>query len=194
MNNEEKLNFYYNREARLAKASRRVRDLYEAQPKKRFAFFSSLTDTKPKAFMFTSIIVMSVLIFFVTYLVPDSVRGAALGKNNIDINVMRYNGMSFVVLKKTAAKSAKRYASKSGASKSGASKSGAYTGIVDLSIAQKDDAGAISIIDSRRVVFSETVSEEFRWSIENESVGAAGELIFYLQGGENQTSVRVQVE
>ena len=61
--------FYYSREARLARAPKRVREFYENVPvKKRFAFFSCLFDTKPKAMSLLTIIVLCVVIFILKYL------------------------------------------------------------------------------------------------------------------------------
>jgi hypothetical protein len=48
--------FYYSRERRLEKASRRVRALYENPPKRRLGLFSVLVDTKAKAMLFVIII------------------------------------------------------------------------------------------------------------------------------------------
>jgi hypothetical protein len=61
--------FYYSREARLARAPKRVREFYENVPvKKKFAFFTCLADTKPKAMSLLTIIVLCVVIFILKFL------------------------------------------------------------------------------------------------------------------------------
>ncbi|MDR0527852.1 MAG: hypothetical protein LBG79_08600 [Spirochaetaceae bacterium] len=163
--NKNEIHFYYNREKRLEKASQRVRDLYETQPRRRFAFFSSLTDTKPKAFTFIAIVIMSLMILFVTYLVPDS--STRLGKNEISISVMRYNDSSFIVLKKKALRSAK-------------------TGIVDVVITPKGAAQENGkTLVKRQIVFDKSETEEFRWNVPID----APEFVFYLQLGDEQTVI-----
>ena len=113
---ERELHFYYNREDRLAKASDRVRMLYNNQPVRRFAMFSSLTDSKPKAAMLAAIVVMCLVILFITYLFPSS--GKNLAGNAVSASVMRYNGASFIVLKKKVVSSK------------------AWTGIVDVAVSE----------------------------------------------------------
>ncbi|MDR2481844.1 MAG: hypothetical protein LBD07_06125 [Spirochaetaceae bacterium] len=165
---ERDLHFYYNREERLNKASERVRALYEDMPKRKFSLFSSLTDSKPKAAMFISIIVMCLMMLFITKFLPDT--GSDLSGNAVSIHVMRYNGSSFVVLKKTAAAK------------------DPWTGIVDVitSNPDSDDAGILS----RQIVFTSLETEEFRWSIPLE----AKELRFFLQAGAGTAAIRVKSE
>jgi hypothetical protein len=60
--------FHYSRERRLEKASPRVRALYENVPKRRFGFFTSLVDTKPKAMLLIVIAAVCLLALFLPHL------------------------------------------------------------------------------------------------------------------------------
>jgi hypothetical protein len=65
----QEIHFRYNREERLARAPVRVRQFYEKPTKKkRFGFFTSLVDTRPKAMLFISIVVICAIILVRTYL------------------------------------------------------------------------------------------------------------------------------
>lgn len=165
---EAELHFYYNRDARLAKASPRVRALYEGTPQRRFAFFSSLTDSKPKALLFTSIVVMCLMILFITYLVPDAAPRFA--GNAISISVMRYDGASFVVLKKKAMRRT------------------ALKGIIDVSIMRPGVEN--TVISSRQIVLTSDAEEEFRWNIP----GDAPELIFYLHAEKEMAQYHIAAQ
>ncbi|MDR1149127.1 MAG: hypothetical protein LBK66_10905 [Spirochaetaceae bacterium] len=66
------ITYYYSREHRLKKAGPRVRALYEdaQKPKRRFALFRSLVDTKPKAMLLTAIVIISIVILLFSILLP----------------------------------------------------------------------------------------------------------------------------
>jgi hypothetical protein len=168
---EKDLHFYYNREERLAKASARVRALYEDAPKKKFSPFSSLTDSKPKAFMFVSIIVMCILVLLKTYLLPDN--KTVIANNSLITTTMRYENQCFIVIKKSALKK------------------NVYTGIVDVRItdARNINNGTPNFYN-KSIVFSEAKEEEFRWAIPLIS----DELIFFIQAGADTTSFRIKTE
>jgi hypothetical protein len=170
---EKDLHFYYKREERLAKASARVREFCETRPNKKFALFSSLTDSKPKAALFTVIVIMCLMILFTTYLLPDSKY--EIGSNIVAASAMRYNNASFIVLKKEA------------------KKKNAYNGLVTVTISPAEtQAGGDSRtkLYNHTVVFGETGTEEFRWSIPLET----NELLFFLQAGTGTASFRIKVE
>ncbi|MDR2842281.1 MAG: hypothetical protein LBV52_03660 [Spirochaetaceae bacterium] len=140
---EKDLVFYYSREERLKKAPQCVRDLYEAQPVKRFAFFRSLVDTRTKAFMFISIIAICLVVLAMTYLVPQKTGKELLG-NEITASAIRYDGATFVVIKKTI------------------KKIGAYTGIVDVNIASI--ANGKNQYDSE-IFWTDAAEEEARYRL-----------------------------
>ena len=162
---KDSLYFYYNRDERLAKASDRVRALYENTPRRAFSLLTSLTDSKPKAALFISIIVMCLMILFVTYLAPGS--GTSLAGNRVTAQAMRFNGSSFIVLKKEM--TGKR----------------AWLGAVDVAVSNPDSPETRTF--SRQIVFTSEKTEEFRWFVPFES----RELFFFLQCGTETISFRV---
>ncbi|MDR2468397.1 MAG: hypothetical protein LBD22_05500 [Spirochaetaceae bacterium] len=164
--NEHELQFYYNRDARLAKASERVRALYDGQPKRKIAFFSSLTDTKPKAAMFISIVVMCLMILFISNMTSGGNDGNLAG-NTISAHVMRYNGASFIVLKKQRLRA------------------DAWADIVDISMARPD--AEKSKLSSKQIVFTTAETEEFRWTLPFETP----RLIFFLSAGNDTQRLAV---
>lgn len=159
---ESELHFYYDREHRLEHASERVRELYENRPLRRFGMFSSLTDTKPKAAMFVSIVVMCLMILFATYMLPGN--GKTLVGNTVQASVMRYEDSSFIVLKKKAGR-------------------GAKTGLVDITVSLP--AGDNTRTDSFTVAFTNEPEEEFRRRVPFEG----RELHFLLRMGDKTTSI-----
>ncbi|MDR0539953.1 MAG: hypothetical protein LBG74_05560 [Spirochaetaceae bacterium] len=169
----EELVFYYSREHRLAKAPPEVRALYEKTPPRRFGLFSSLTDTKPKALLFTSIVVMCLMILFMTYMLPGGEKSVLEG-NALEISAMRYEGSSFLVIKKKAD-----------------TKKSFYTGIVDITVYPQTAAVYPQTADGaqakRQIVFTEEKSEEFRFSVPFESAV----LKVFAQGGAGSASFTV---
>jgi len=188
-NEESELIFHYNRARRLEKASQRVRDLYD-KPIKKPTLFSSLTDSKPKAAMFTVIVAMCLLILFFTFLMPA--KNTSLGGNSVAVSAMRYNGSTFIVLKKEAQKKE------------------AYTGIVSVQSVGGGNSGGVNVnaenaagggesaggggggekIYNNTIVFSDVKSEEFRWTLPFESPA----LKIFLQAGPDSISVDVKSE
>jgi hypothetical protein len=163
---EKELHFFYNREARLAKASPRVRALYEGAPRKRFGFFSVLTDSRGKAVLLGAIIVICLVMLFITYLVPEN--RASIGGNVVTVQAMRFNGVSFIVLKKAAKKDA-------------------YTGIVRVTVSDANERGGSF---DHSVVFTGAESEEARWS----APLVCEELLIFLQAGADVGSFRVRAD
>jgi hypothetical protein len=166
----EELVFYYSREERLAKAPPEVRALYENQPPRKTGLLSSLTDTKPKALLFTSIVVMCLLILFMTYLMPAAGGGAMLGGNNLRLRATRAEAASFIVLQKKAASE------------------GAYTGIVDVTVYPVPESGGEAI--RRQFVWTAAATEEFRFSVPAGST----EFLVYVQAGGNSAAFTVKPE
>jgi hypothetical protein len=148
----EELHFYYSRERRLAKAPPEVRALYEQQPPRRFGLFRSLTGSKPNAFLFTTIVVMCLMILFMTYLLP-SAGSTVLGSAVLDISAMRYEGAAFIVIKKTVRSK---------------TKTPPYAGIVDIAVYPEEGAAAAAGA-KRQIVFTGEETEEFRFSVPFES-------------------------
>ncbi|MDR2865002.1 MAG: hypothetical protein LBV68_05275 [Spirochaetaceae bacterium] len=171
---EKGLHYYYNRAERIEKASPQVRALYENPPHPKKTLLSSLTDSKPKAALFTVIIVMCLMILFMTYLLPEN--QTTLDGNSITISSIRGNDSScFVVLKKQS------------------NKKNAFTGIVTASVSPADNPvgnDGKAKFHNYTIVFTAAEKEEFRWKIPFDSQ----KLVFFLQAGTHTTSFRVKVE
>jgi hypothetical protein len=159
---EEELHYYYNREERLKKASRRVQELYENKPKA--GLFSSLVDTKAKSSLFIVIVIMCLMILFITYLLPES--KTELGGNKLDAQALRYEDTCFIVLKKEVVKRK------------------AYTGTVRVTVAPAYNH-TIVFTDSKEEEFRWSIP--LQGSSPN-----AGELLILLQGNENTASIKVE--
>jgi len=97
---KEGLTFYYNRERRLAKASKDVQDLYKEKKPNRFGLISVLISDKPKKILFFSIIVICVMIWILGLLgYFDS--SYTLDGNKIKISASAFEGTTIVVINKT---------------------------------------------------------------------------------------------
>ena len=98
--NEDEIVYHYNRERRLEKAPQAVRDLYKDEKAPRFSLFRSLTNTKGKAALFVSIMVMSIFIIMLSimgYIGGDS----ELEGNVIEAEAFEYEGAILVSIRKT---------------------------------------------------------------------------------------------
>ncbi|MDR0551136.1 MAG: hypothetical protein LBG72_03855 [Spirochaetaceae bacterium] len=168
----EELHFYYSRERRLAKAPPEVRALYEQQPRHRFGLFRSLTDSKPKALLFTTIVVMCLMILFMTYLMPES-RQKTLGNAALEISALRYGGATFIVIKKTIIPK---------------NKAPVYAGIVDISVYPENED--VERTAKRQIVFTGEDTEEFRFSVPFESAA----LKVFAQAGADSASWKVKTQ
>ncbi|MDR1177688.1 MAG: hypothetical protein LBK64_02545 [Spirochaetaceae bacterium] len=142
--------FYYSREHRLARASETVRGLNAAAGKKK-GFFSVLTTNKSQGFLLISIVVMSAMIMMVSIFLKGDT--AEFGGNRVAFSAFRFQGSSYLALKKTAPK-----------------KGGAYTGAVNIAISPAPDSkdAAVSVV-TRTVFFSLEIEEEFRMMLPFES-------------------------
>jgi len=177
---EDKLTFYYSREARLAKAPQAVRDLYNNPPKRSFNLIRPLVDTKGKAILFTTIILMCVALLLISILSPDGAYN--LEGNRITVQAVKYEGTIIVLIKKSLAKNRRgkpRTVS-------------AYTGAVNIGAsppqaASNDETPQIFM---HRIFFTAQDTEEFRFSLPFES----DRVIMVLQTEKNQISITVDVE
>ncbi|MDR1446986.1 MAG: hypothetical protein LBI90_08845 [Treponema sp.] len=171
----EELVFYYSREKRLEKAPSRVRELYEAPPKKK-GLFKALTATKPLAILFWSIAVLS-LITIVMGTFGNFGNTPYLGGNRLSVESRRRNGETFLVLRKELR-----------------DKRRAYKGMVELSVfpvpsggegvisVPAEDAGrgeTVPPVYTQRIYFSSAKEEAFPFSLPFE----AGILLFRMTGG-----------
>jgi hypothetical protein len=159
-NTGEELVFRYSREHRLARAPKKVQELYRPSPKKKFGFFHSLTATRPLAMLFGSVMVLSVItVIMAVY--GGAADSRIMEGNRVSVTAMKYGGSTFMVLNKH-----RRDA-------------GAYTGPVDMAVsptAKKGGDGGQTVF-SNRIFFGLKGEEEFRVSVPFE----AEELLVVLQ-------------
>jgi hypothetical protein len=173
---EPELVFYYSRARRLERASPAVRALNDAAPAKPPSLFRTLTATKPLTLLFMSIVIIVVICFIA---LPFSSRETrpALGGNFLTFSALRFEGSSYIVIKRTVAE-----------------KKEPYTGIVDMAISVYKNAGEESPADppitNRRIFFSPEPEEEYRFALPFE----ARELFFIMRAGEEYLSARVKTE
>jgi hypothetical protein len=171
--------FYYSREHRLARASGRVRELYEEKPARPRGIFRTLTASRSGAVVLVSIILVSVFIMLTARQGRES-PGTTLGDNRIEVSAIGFPanaeneaGSTYVALKKTALKPA------------------AYTGEVDiaLSVPRKTGEGDVPIV-TERIFFTLEDEEDFRFVLP----WNAPELLIVLRGGDTTQSLRVIVD
>lgn len=154
--------FYYSRDRRLAKAPESVRSLYREEPRRRLGFFRSLTATKPLAVLFASILILSAFII-VLAVFGGAENSYTLGGNRISVQAMKFEGATYLVLKKTA------------------KDANVYTGLVDLAVAPEVSAGKEDTpypVFRNRIFFSLKDEEEYRFSVPFE----ADRLVMVIQG------------
>jgi hypothetical protein len=168
------LHFYYSREERLAKAPPSVRALYEETPKRKFAFFRTLTATRPLAMLFASIMILCAALMILSFL--NLTGGYNLGGNTITPEAVKFRGETVVALIKTV-KDPER----------------AYTGPVDIGVspaASGESEAAAAPVFTRRIFFTLEAREEYRFSLPFE----AGALVFVLMAEENTARFKVTVK
>jgi hypothetical protein len=166
----QELVFYYSRARRLERASPAVRALNEASPQRRPGIFKTLTATKPLAFLFISVVLAVVVFSLSAFLGRD--KTPALGGNTLSVSALRFEGSTYIVLKKSAAPAA-------------------YTGVVDMAISAAGKTGAgISPPAKRSVFFSTEPEEEFRLAVPFE----APELLLLLRVGTEYGNFKVKAD
>jgi len=115
-NKKESITFYYNRERRLAKAPQAVKDLYKEQKFNRFNLLRPLIADKPRAMIFTSIVILCAAIVLLSLLGYIN-KTYSLEGNKLTVGATGYEGTAIIVLKKTVN-----------------NKKTAYTGAVDIAV------------------------------------------------------------
>jgi hypothetical protein len=173
---EQKLVFYYSRARRLERASPAVRELNDTTPVKPPGLFRTLTATKPLSFLFMSLITV-IIIFFIASSFSSRDDRPALGGNSLTISAIRFEGSTYLVVKKTISEQTE-----------------AYTGIVDMAISVYVKAGeeypGELPLTNRSVFFSPEPEEEYRIAVPFE----APELFILMRAGEEYLTLRVKTE
>jgi hypothetical protein len=173
---EQELVYYYSRARRLERASPAVRELNEPAPARRPSLFGTLTATKPLTFLFMSIVIIVIGIFITSHFSSRNDR-STLGGNALTLSAMRFEGSSYIVIKKKALE-----------------KTAAYTGIVDIAVSvyvkSGEEAPGKLPLANRSIYFSPETEEEYRLTVPFE----AQELLFLMRAGEEYLSLRVKTE
>jgi hypothetical protein len=167
--------YHYSRDHRLARASEAVRALNDEAPPPRPNLFRTLTATKPLALLFITIIIMVVFISLATLLTASD-GGIVLGGNTLTVSALRFQGTTYLKMKKTCKEDDR-----------------AYTGAVDVAVStvqsgtEKSESPPIA---ARRIFFSLNPEEEFRFSVPFE----APELLLLVQSETEQRTFKVRAE
>jgi hypothetical protein len=168
--------YHYSRDHRLARASEAVRALNDETPPPRPNLFRTLTATKPLALLFITIIIMVVFVSLVTTLTASAGRGITLGGNTLTVSALRFQGTTYLAIKKTCKEDDR-----------------AYTGAVDVAVSivqsgtETSESPPIAV---RRIFFSLSPEEEFRFSVPFE----APELLFLVQSETEQRTFKVKAD
>jgi hypothetical protein len=149
---EEDLVFYYSRERRLERASETVRSFNAPKGRTKKGFFGAFAANRSQGFLLISIVVMSAMIMLVSAFVKGDT--ANFGGNRVEFSAFRFQGSSYLALKKTAPKNGSP-----------------YTGVVNLAVspAAPPKGGAAVPVITRTVFFSLEAEEEFRMMLPFES-------------------------
>ena len=153
----EEIVYHYNRDRRLAKAPKSVQDLYKEGPRRKSGFFRSLVGTKPKAMLFSTIMIVSVMIVLI------SVFGLAsdtheLEGNTLSIQGIRYEDLVIISIKKTLKKDTPLQRGR------------AYTGAVNIGISpviksgQEQNMGAGDIF-FHKIFFTNESVENYSFAV-----------------------------
>ena len=178
---KDELNFYYNREHRLAKAPKQVQELYEEKKPNRFAwlgFIGILVADTPRRIMFLTIILMCVLIWLFSFLgfisSPHNLDG-----NLVSVSASFYEDTTIVVINK-------RLKGRN-----------AYTGAVDMAVSvplPEQDGSEQSKnnvpIFYHRIFFSQEKEERYSVVVPFESQ----ELLIVLQTEKNSIKLKAPVK
>ena len=178
---EEELVFYYNREHRLAKAPKHVRELYEEKKPNRFGwlgFVGILVADTPRKIMFFTIILMCVLIWLFSFFgfidSPFNLDG-----NLVKVSAAVYEDSTILLINKRV------------------KAHNAYTGAVDAAISvpvavSDDDQGLIETptIFLHRVYFTSEKHERYSIAVPFDSP----ELLVVLQTEKKQIKVKINVD
>jgi hypothetical protein len=169
----EHLNFHYNREHRLEKAPKDVKDLYNEQNNRHYNLFSPLVADRPRRFLFGTIIILCViiLIFSATGLFN---KNYALEGNKLDIRGTGYEGTAIVVIRKTVN-----------------SKNQAYTGAVDIAVSPAAQSETDeNPVFYHRIFFTLEPIEEYRFVIPFDSP----QIAMVLKKEKNSLKITIKVD
>jgi hypothetical protein len=174
---KEGLIFHYNRDHRLAKASKDVQDLYKEKKASRFGFLGVLVADKPRQFLFLSIILICVVIWILGLLGYFD-KSYTLDENKINITLTAFEGTTIVLINKTI------------------KNKNAYTGAVDIAVSvpitiQDDNQNESNVpVFYHRIFFSLDKEEQYRFAVPFESA----ELLVVLQTEKYALKLKLAVQ
>lgn len=163
--------FYFSRERRLEKASQTVRDFNSGKSAKRPGIFAVFTGNRSYAILFITI---AGFCAFIAVIAKVSANQSVykLDGNSITVSAFRYEGKTFVALKKSAGENA-------------------YTGAVNIAVSpDKKKTEGDPAVFTERVYFMPEEREEFRMVIPMEIEYA----IILLQNENASASMRIKSE
>lgn len=175
---KEELVFYYNREHRLAKASKNVQDLYVEKKQSRFAFLGILVADPPRRMLFYTIILMCALIWLFSFFgflnSPFNMEG-----NLVKVSASVYEDTTILVINK-------RLKSRN-----------AYTGAIDVAVSapitERDypEEDEINVpVFYHKIFFSLEKEERYSLVVPFE----ASELLVVLQTEKKSLKIKVSVK
>ncbi|MCL2066671.1 MAG: hypothetical protein FWG99_04320 [Treponema sp.] len=170
------LHFYYDREKRLAKAPRAVKDLYIEPKRRRFGLLGSLVSTKSKAFLFITIVLLCVMIIFLS-LGGYFETSHSLDGNKLIVKGNVHEGTVILTVRKTINK--------------GTRQNDIYTGAVDIAVSPvvKNIEEEYPVFYSR-LFFTQEPEEEYRFAVPFDS----DELILVFQTEKSTLSITIRPE
>ncbi len=145
---EDKLVFHYSRARRLEHANDAVRALNNEKSFSKIGLFRSLTANRASAFLLLAIILLCLMIFGITYLMPARDE-AEFGANKLKLSSFKYESAVYVALKKTRIRN------------------NAYNGPVQSEIRAfgvKNDKEPVHA-EAKELIFGNELQEEFRFAL-----------------------------
>jgi hypothetical protein len=173
---ERDLVFRYSRERRLENASETVKKLNEEGARKySFNLLRPLTSTKPLAFLFVSILVLTAMMYIFSFLFGGK-KEVVLGGNTLTVSAFTFEGKTYLTLDKEIK-----------------NKNNFYTGSVDLAISSDDETEEPAEeleIHNERIFFTSDAEENFKMAIPFE----ADKLLILVQSEREIQELRVTTE
>jgi hypothetical protein len=163
--------FYFSHERRLEKASQTVKDFNSRKSAKRPGIFAVFTGNRSHTILLVTIAGLCVFISVIAKLSANQ-NVYKLDGNSIAVSALRYEGKTFIALKKNAG-------------------AGAYTGAVDVAVSpdKKKPPGDPAVF-TERVYFMPEDYEEFRIAVPME----IEYIIILLQSENASAAIRLKAE
>jgi len=172
--------YHYDRERRLEKAPQSVRDLYKDSPPRRFSLLGPLVGSKPRAMLFATIMIASLLIIAISFLNLASDTYDFDG-NRLTVQAILFEDIVIVALKKSVGSGPLARMNRP------------YTGAVNIGVApamKAGEAGEQEDVFYNRIFFSAAPKESYSFAVPFNS----GELLLVFQSEKKTLSVKIKPE